>query len=106
LKYSSQAEAQVDELRRHYQRKNRIEAVRNLITALAAAESMIERRPGAGLAAPRPYPELAQPGRAWIKSGRYWVTYSLTTPPVILAVFFETADMGGRGAVTTEGDFA
>jgi hypothetical protein len=53
-------------------------------------------RPGDGLPAPRPYPELARPGQAWLKAGRYWIAYGTGAPPVILAVFFETADIPGR----------
>ena len=37
-------------------------AVRNLIAAITLAVKRIERDPAAGLAAPRPYPELARPG--------------------------------------------
>jgi len=48
------------------------------------------------LPAPRAYPELARPGQAWLKAGRYWIAYGTGTPPVILAVFFETADIPGR----------
>ena len=49
-----------------------------------------------GLPAPRPTPELARPGQAWLKAGRYWIAYGTGTPPVILAVSFETADIPGR----------
>ncbi len=94
--YSTEAAAQVDELRRHYQSNGRLEAVRNLATALAQAETRIERDPSAGLPAPRPYPDLASKGRAWTKVGRYWVAYSTTRPPVILGVFYETADIPSR----------
>jgi hypothetical protein len=31
-----------------------------------------------------------------VKSGRYWISYSIRPPPVIVAVFFETADIEGR----------
>jgi hypothetical protein len=31
-----------------------------------------------------------------MKAGRYWVLYRTTTPPVIIAVFFETANIPGR----------
>ena len=63
---------------------------------LAEAERKIEHDPAAGLAAPRPYPQLAHPGRAWIKSGRYWVAYDTADPPVIIGVFFETSDIPRR----------
>lgn len=46
--------------------------------------------------APRPYPQLARTGRAWIKEGRYWFSYTLEAPPVIAGVFFETANIPGR----------
>jgi hypothetical protein len=66
------------------------------LTALAEAERKIERNSAAGLAAPRPYPHLAEQGRAWVKAGRYWVAYSTTQPSVIVAVFYETANIPGR----------
>jgi hypothetical protein len=48
------------------------------------------------LAAPRPYPELAAEGDAWVKAGRYWIGYRTAEPPAIFAVFFETANIPGR----------
>jgi plasmid stabilization system protein ParE len=96
LIYSADAERQIDDLRQHYRERDRPEAVRNLISALVEAEARIERDPAAGLPAPRPYPSLARPGRAWIKVGRYYIAYSTTQPPVILAVFHETANIPGR----------
>jgi hypothetical protein len=54
------------------------------------------REPQAGLAAPRPYPVLAQPGRLWIKAGRYWIAYGIRPAPAIVAVFHETADIPRR----------
>jgi hypothetical protein len=50
-----------------------------------------QRRP-----APRPYPELVQPGRLWLKAGRYWIAYRTHPTPAIVAVFFETANIPGR----------
>lgn len=47
-----------------------------------------------GLPAPRAYPALARPGRLWIKAGHYWIAYRQGSPPVILAVFYETSDPG------------
>ena len=52
--------------------------------------------PGAGLSAPRPYPALAQKGRAWIKAGRYWIAYRTKPRLLIVAVFYETANIPGR----------
>jgi hypothetical protein len=63
---------------------------------LAAAESRIELLPDAGLPAPRPYPSLSRQDRAWIKAGRYWIAYSSASPPTIVAVFFETANIPDR----------
>ena len=94
--YSADAERQIDDLRRHYRARNRPEAIRNLIAALMEAEARIEHDPAVGLPAPRPYPALARPGRAWIKAGRYWIVYSTTNPPVILAVFYATANIPRR----------
>ena len=68
----------------------------NLVTVVTRAIERIEATPEDGLNAPGPYPELAQDGRRWIKEGRYWFRYSVTMPPVIVAVFFETADLPGR----------
>jgi hypothetical protein len=31
-----------------------------------------------------------------VKAGRYWIAYSTKQPPVIVAVFYETADIPGR----------
>lgn len=89
--YSTEAAAQIEALQRHYRVGNRLEAVRDLAAAPAEAEARIERDPGAGLPAPRPYPGLAREGRAWTKAGRYWIAYSTTQPPVILGVFYETS---------------
>jgi hypothetical protein len=69
--------------------------VRSLNAALIAAESSILRNPDAGLAAPRPYPQLVRPGRLWTKAGRYWIAYA-PDPVVILAVFYDSADIPGR----------
>ena len=95
--YAAAALRQVADLRDHYERLQRPEASAGLRKALLAAERRIEARPRDGLPAPRPYPALAHPGEAWVKVGRYWVAYSLTTPPVILAVFYDAADIPGRG---------
>ncbi len=94
--YSAEAERQIDELCRHYDALDRTEAVRNLIMALVEAEESIQGYPSAGLEAPRPYPQLARLGRLWIKAGRYWIAYRTSLPPVILAVFHDTADIPGR----------
>lgn len=94
--YSAEATAQVEALQRHYRARSRLEAARNLAAALVEAEARIEHTPGAGLPAPRPYPDLARPGQAWTKAGRYWIAYSTTQPPVILGVFYEAADIPSR----------
>jgi plasmid stabilization system protein ParE len=96
IEYTPEALRQVDALLQHYEKRQRNGAARALLTALEDAERQIERDPSTGLIAPRPYPQLTQPGRAWLKSGRYWIVYTTTTPPVIAAVFFETSDIPGR----------
>ena len=94
--YTPRAARQVADLRQFYEEKERPEAIAALNAALEAAEQRIEERPTAGLPAPRPYPRLATPGRAWIKSGRYWIAYRTQTPLLIVAVIFETAHIPGR----------
>ena len=96
IRYSARAIDQIDALRLHYIKKVRLEAAMALDRALEQAEQAIGLQPEAGLSAPRPYPDLARPGLAWFKAGRYWITYSLTTPPVILGVFYETANIPRR----------
>ena len=94
--YAAEARRHIAEFQDYYERLQRSEAAIALRTALRAAEHLIETRPEQGLAAPRPYPALARAGQAWVKSGRYWVAYNHTVPPVILAVFYYTADIPGR----------
>jgi plasmid stabilization system protein ParE len=96
IAYTREALAQVRALRRHHEALERDTAIRALIRALADAEARIERAPLTGLPTPRPYPHLAQPGRAWIRSGRYWIAYTTADPPVITAVFYNAADIPGR----------
>ncbi len=96
IRYTPEAEQQIDDLRIHYEKKERLEAARNLDRALEQAEEQIIANPGAGLPAPRPYPRLKRPGRAWIKAGRYWIAYSVTIPPVIVGVFYEQANIPRR----------
>ena len=91
-----EAERQLEDLLNHYDALGRIEAMRNLRTAIRQAAASIERTPGSGLPAPRPYPELAHEGERWIKEGRYWIAYSLTAPPVILAVSSDQAHLPRR----------
>lgn len=96
IELTPRAQRQVRELGAFYVRLERPEALRNLIAAVAEAAHLIEHSPSIGLPAPRPYPQLARPGQAWIKIGPYWVRYSTRTPPVITGVFYETADIPSR----------
>ena len=93
---SPKAQADVRGLARAYADRGRGNAVRNLAVVVARAGERIERDPGAGLAAPRPYPHLVQAGRRWLKEGAYWIAYATTEPPVIAGVFHERADIPGR----------
>ena len=93
---SPEAEAQLDALIAHYEALGRIEASINLLSALERAKARISETPEAALPAPRPYPSLAKAGRRWIIEGTYWISYSLTTPPVISGVFYAMADIPNR----------
>jgi plasmid stabilization system protein ParE len=92
---TARAERQFREVREHYEDRERPDATRGLIAALEAASRKIEKTPAAGLSAPRPYPQLARPDRLWIKVGRYRIAYE-PTKPVIVGVFFETANIPNR----------
>jgi plasmid stabilization system protein ParE len=94
--YTPRAARQVAELRQFYEDKERPEAIAALNAALEAAEQRIAEHPAADLPAPRPYPQLATQGRAWIKSGRYWIAYRTKSPLLIVAVIFETANIPRR----------
>jgi plasmid stabilization system protein ParE len=96
IEYSPRALRQIRALRQHYEDRDRIEAVATMMTALDEAERKIERSPAGGLPAPRPYPWLARPGWAWVKAGRYWIGYRQRPRLIIVAVFFETADIPTR----------
>ena len=91
-----EARRHVRALHAYYEEHDRPEAARALRNALTAAWEKITTSPGAGLPAPRPYPGLAQPGRAWLKFGRYWIGYRTQPTTAIVAVFFETANIPGR----------
>jgi plasmid stabilization system protein ParE len=96
IELSPQATAQIAQLEDHYDQIGRPEAIRNLANALAEASDRIERDPAAGLPAPRPYPQLARPGRIWMKAGRYWIAYRRSPRLAIVAVFYETANIPKR----------
>ena len=96
LPLAPEAARHVADLRAHYERKERPEAIRNLRLALERASARIRQNPQSGLPAPRPYPQLAHPGERWMKEGRYWLAYSLTKPPRFLAVFYDQADLPRR----------
>lgn len=96
IPFTRRAGQQLSELRDHYEALGRIEAILNLAAAMQEASDAIERDPTAGLPAPRPYPQLARSGWAWIKARRYWVAYSTIPASVITAVFYESANIPGR----------
>ena len=93
---SPEAEAQLDALIAHYEALGRLDASIKLLEALQRAMSRILADPDAGLPSPRPYPALAKVGRRWIVEGSYWISYSLTAPPVISGVFYAMADIPKR----------
>jgi len=94
VKISPTAREQLADLRRHYRRKDRPEAIQNLSKAIRLAAQQITE--GKGRPYPGPYRELARPERAWIHAGRYWILYTTAKPNVILAVFYDTADIPRR----------
>jgi plasmid stabilization system protein ParE len=96
ISLAPEAEAHVDRLIEHYEAKERLQAAVNLLHALERAKDRIAAAPEAGLAAPRPCPSLERLGRRWIIEGRYWISYSLTTPPVISGVFYVSSDIPNR----------
>jgi hypothetical protein len=86
---------QVEALERFYIDRQRAQALRNLGQALAEVSLIIANAPERGIPAPRPYPELASLGLAWLKRSRYWIAYD-PTRLIIAGVFFETDDLPGR----------
>jgi hypothetical protein len=96
IELSARATLDVARLEDHFDKLGRPEAIRNLAYALAEASDKIESDPAAGLIAPRPYPGVARRGRLWLHVRRYWIAYSTTTPSVILAVFYDTANIPER----------
>ena len=88
IQYTEAAERALDRLREHYRDRGRIEALLNLADAQEEAEARIKADPAAGAVAPRMYPRLERPNRAWIEQGGYWFNYSLTDPPVVLGVYY------------------
>ena len=96
IRYTAEAIDQIDALRIHSIGKTRIEAALALDRALEQAERVITLQPEAGLSFPRPDRPGLDQGQAWTKAGRYWISYSLTSPPVILTVFYDAADLPGR----------
>lgn len=94
MRFSAEAIAQIEDLRRHYLMKERPEAARNLTAALRQAARLIAA--GKSVPAPRPYPELSREGEAWILSGRYWVAHTTAKPVTIVAVFYDAADIPAR----------
>ena len=96
IRLSPEAERQLVALIAHYEEKGRLEAAINLLQTLERARDRIAHHPQAGLEAPRPYPDLNRYGRRWLIEGRYWISYSLTEPPVISGVFYAEADIPRR----------
>jgi plasmid stabilization system protein ParE len=96
ISFSRQAAKQLANLRDHYEALDRLDAVRNLAAAMQQASDAIEHDPAAGLPAPRPYPQLARPGLAWVKAGRYWVAYTTAPRLLITGVFYDAANIPNR----------
>jgi plasmid stabilization system protein ParE len=96
IRFSRRATQQIAGLARHYETRERPDAIRNLIAAIREASTVIESDSEVGISAPRPYPQLKRPGLAWVKAGRYWIAYRRRPYLVITAVFYDAADIPGR----------
>jgi plasmid stabilization system protein ParE len=96
IDYTRRAVAHLTALFDHYDAKERPESMRNLMEAMREAWAEIERDPLGGLAAPRPYPELAAPGELWRHSRSYWVAYRRVPRLAITGVFYDEADIPQR----------
>ena len=95
ISLTAEASAQLAEFERFYIEQQRPQALRNLGHSLAEASLIILNASQRGLAAPRPYPELATLDLLWLKRGRYWIAYD-PTGPVIAGIFFDTDDIPSR----------
>ena len=71
IRLSPDAAGNLDALLAHCEERGRPEATAGLLAGTERASVGIERTPGAGLPAPRPYPSLASDGRRWMKEGAY-----------------------------------
>jgi plasmid stabilization system protein ParE len=91
---SPTARADLRALIAHYEAKDRLEAAESLLVAVTSAQARILRPRGMVYDAPRPYPELKRLGFLWIIERHYWVAYE-DKPPLITAIFHETADIPG-----------
>jgi hypothetical protein len=83
-------------LRQHYEKLGRPEATRNLVAAIESAWHEITSNRAAGLPAPRAYPNIARPGRAWVQAGRFWIAYITHPSLAIVAVVYDAADIPRR----------
>jgi hypothetical protein len=83
IEFPADAEQQLHDRARHYLKKERFEALRNL-------------RKAVGDAAPPPSPQLAQHRRFWLEVGRYGFADRTAPTLAVIAVFFETANIPKR----------
>jgi hypothetical protein len=98
LPYTTRAAHNVDALVTHFldERRPRPEAVRSLFRALTEASAAILTGTATVYDAPRPYPELKQPGTCWVYFEPYWIAYRRPKAPVIASVFYDESDIPGR----------
>jgi plasmid stabilization system protein ParE len=96
IKFTSRAGRQLADLKAHYVKNLRLNALESLDKALVTAAAAIELAPAKGLPAPRPYPQLARPGILWRHQGRYWIAWRRVPNLAITAVFYDAADIPGR----------
>ena len=78
---SPEAEAHVDRLIEHYEAEGTASGVREFVARHRTGQGAHCDLAGGRMARTAPlHPSLARHGRRWIVEGRYWISYSLTTP--------------------------
>jgi hypothetical protein len=96
LPYTYRAAFHVEALVAHFLRKDRPEAVKNLLAILREASATIAAGRAPIHSAPRPYPELAEAGAYWVYIPPYWIAFRNRNNPIISAVRYDTSDMPNR----------
>ncbi len=80
----------------YYEAKERPAATKNLISAISAAQIFIIQTPERGVAAPRAYPKLKRLELSWVLKQNYWFSYRISSPPIIVGVYYASSDIPNR----------